>query len=86
MNSKEKALELCREIALTTLFAKDCNDGYTLPLRVVKIIAIKFVDEILNEIPTELLDTYKGEINLIKNERYYFWFNVRSEIHLLIDE
>ena len=45
---QEKALELCQSFGNTTLFAEDCNDGYTLPLRVAKLCALIAVDEILS--------------------------------------
>lgn len=46
MEAQEHALKLCQDIAMTT-FGSDFNEGTTLPLHVVKKIAVICVDEIL---------------------------------------
>ena len=62
MIPKEKALRICQEIGRSTLFADDCNDGNTLPLRVSKIIALIMIKEILKDINIEHLNQLKVEI------------------------
>lgn len=49
MTAKEKALSLCQQIGITTLFDRSgCNDGMTLPLHISKKIAIILVNEIID--------------------------------------
>ena len=48
-----------------------------------KELALIAVDEILAEVPTEILDTYKGETHFIINDRYLFWQEVKQEIEKL---
>jgi hypothetical protein len=78
MTSKEKALKICQEFGRTTLFAKDCNEGYTLPLRISKLCGHIAVDEILNElIPADFKD---GQTYM--NLKAY-WREVKAEIEKL---
>lgn len=73
MTPKEKALKLCQQFGVTTLFAEDCNDGRTLPLRVAKQCALIAVNEILITISS------------IDNSGYeqQFYENVKQEIDSL---
>ena len=80
MNEKEKALKICQNMGVTTLFTKDCNNGYTLPLRVAKILAKKVVDEI--EQTGTLIDRQCGYLSIEKQHKEY-WVNVRAEIEKL---
>lgn len=78
---KEKALELCQKIGVTTLFANDCNDGITLPLRIVKKIALIAVDELIESTLYGIdLDLYEGQYN--ENCKEY-WQQVKQETHNL---
>jgi hypothetical protein len=67
MTPKEKALDLCQRIGVTTLFADDCNGGVTLPLRVSKLIAILLVLEIENYGLRDIADVS-------------YWADVKKEI------
>lgn len=71
MTPDEKALRLCQKIAGVTLFAPDCNEGYTLPKRVAKEIATILVNEILA--------TSASNVN---HEKFY-WLRVKEEIEKL---
>ncbi len=73
--AKEKALTICQEMGTSTMFAKDCNNGYTLPLRVAKILAHIVADECFKE-------AYKQgtEISLIRQD---YWKEVKTEIDKL---
>lgn len=68
---KEKALSLCQDIAMTTFGDKEFNEGKTLPLHVVKKIAVLCVDEIQATSASE----YEHEDN--------FWRSVKEEINKL---
>lgn len=74
MAPQEKALRLCQAFGKTTLFADDCNDGISLPLRVAKLCAIICVDELINE--------EKMWKNGEPNPDYY-WQQVKAEINKL---
>lgn len=63
--AKEKALTLCQKFGKTTIFAKDCNNGYSLPLRVAKLCAHIAVDELME---------------VEQNYRKYFLLKVKAEI------
>ncbi len=75
MTAKDKALRLCQQFGRTTMFAEDCNNGYTLPLRVAKICAHICVDEIL-----EALDLVNEKHNRFGVE---FYQQVKKEIENL---
>ena len=84
MTPKEKALELCQKFGHTTLFAEDCNDGYTLPLRVAKLCALIAVDEIFNNnlLQPQLKRHYINgdKPNIIHLE---YWQEVKQELEKL---
>ena len=48
-----------------------------------KQCALIAVDEIIKEVPTEILDTYKGETQFIINDNYKYWLKVKEEINKL---
>lgn len=77
MTPKEKAEELFNKMDMIIYTDQDNWRSQC------KRCAIVGVDEILNEIPTEILDTYKGETNFIINERVEFWKQVKAEIERL---
>lgn len=82
MTPKEKAEELINKfIPHTKVFHEVL--GWEEYIDSAKQCALIAVDEILNEIPTEILDTYKGETNFIINERFKFWEQVKAEIERL---
>lgn len=63
MTNQETALELCQKIGMVTMFDPECNDGMTLPLHVVKKIAILCIDELRKQpLP---LDELKKEIEIL---------------------
>lgn len=70
---KEKALRICQAMGKTTLFAEDCNNGYTLPLRVAKLLAHIAVDELIEETKRQAAD-YKDDFRLL------YWMAVKTEI------
>lgn len=70
MTPKEKALQLCQKFGTTTLFAEDCNNGYTLPLRVAKLCANIAVDEVL-------------KAHLYDEEENHYFIEVKKEIEKL---
>jgi hypothetical protein len=74
MTSKEKAKELKD---------KYMNVKWQIYLDDAKQCALIAVDEILKEVPTEILDTYKQQVNFIDNDRYYYWEEVKQEIEKL---
>jgi len=76
MTPKEKAIELVEKYMLL-----DYNSN--LSNKKSKQCALICVDEILEEVPTEILDTYKFETNFVINERYNFWQKVKEEINKL---
>lgn len=78
MTPEEKALNLCQSFGVTTLFADDCNNGVTLPLRIAKKCAHIAVDEIL----AELECAYNGE-PITTNEHKEYWKQVKQEIENL---
>jgi hypothetical protein len=49
----------------------------------VKSCALLAVNEIIREVPEEILDTYKGKTNFIDNDRYTFWLSVKDELEAL---
>lgn len=79
MTPKEKALNLCQQFGRTTLFAKDCNDGVTLPLRVAKLCAIISANEVIDALkssnPNYFKKTYWHPID--------YWDQVKEEIERL---
>lgn len=78
MSPKEKSLELVdRFINVEYLI-----DFQGMTLELAKQCALIAVDEILKEVPTEILDTYKQQVNFIDNDRYYYWKEVKQEIKL----
>ena len=76
MKPKEKALRICQAFGRTTLFAEDCNEGRTLPLRIAKLCAAILVDEIINEFP----QGYNGNF---EEKRKQYWQEVKEEIIVL---
>jgi hypothetical protein len=80
MIPKKKALKLCQSFGMITLFAEDCNNGVTLPLRVAKQCALIVVDEV--EATGTLKDRYCGFID-IEIEHKGYWQQVRTEIENL---
>jgi hypothetical protein len=82
MTPKEKALELCQKFGYTTIFT-DCNEGYTLPLEISKKCALISVNEIIKEVPAEILGTYKGKTQFIISDNHKYWQEVKQEIEKL---
>lgn len=52
-------------------------------IRNAKQCALIAVDEILKEIPTDILYTYKGETKFIENDRHQYYQQVKTEIEKL---
>ena len=77
MTPKEKAVELFNKMDM--IIYTDQDNWKSQCIR----CAIIGVEEILQEVPTEILDTYKGETNFVYNERYDFWQNVKLELERL---
>ena len=77
MTPKQKALDLCQQFGRSTLFAEDCNEGITLPLRIAKICALIAVNEIDAAIDFEWMEVQ----NLDRQHNY--WNEVKSEIEKL---
>jgi len=75
MTPKEKANELIEKFMFN---CRECDYEDN-----AKQCALIAVDEILAEVPTEILDTYKGETHFIINDRYLFWQEVKQEIEKL---
>ena len=73
MTPKEKAKELVEKF----------SNGILLTIDGGKLASLITIDEILKEVPTEILDTYKQQVNFIDNDRYYYWQEVKQEIELL---
>jgi hypothetical protein len=80
MTPKEKAKEL-----IFKFYDIEKNDGYfDYPLFIFsQKCALIAVDEIIKEVPTEILDTYKGETQFIINDNYKYWLKVKEEINKL---
>lgn len=71
MEPKEKALRLCQQMGVTTLFDFTCNEGHTLPKEVAKKCALIAVDELIRE-----QDMWQnGQTEPVK-----YWQRVREEI------
>jgi hypothetical protein len=83
MNPKEKASELVDKMYYFGRY--DDKDDYNPAMAWERAIqcALIAVDEMLKEIPTEILNTYKNETNFIINERFIFWQEVKTEIEKL---
>lgn len=79
MIPKEKALRICQEMGRSTLFADDCNGGYTLPLRVAKICALALVNEVLEATKEAVLPM--GGATGYDYDTY--WLAVKAEIEKL---
>lgn len=79
MSPKEKALRICQEMGRSTLFAEDCNDGCTLPLRVAKICALIVVNEVL-EATKEAIFPMGGATGFDYDS---YWLDVKAEIERL---
>ena len=77
MTPKEKADELFNKMDM--IIYTDQDNWKSQCIR----CAIRAVEEILQEVPTEILDTYKGKTNFVDNERYEFWQNVKLELERL---
>jgi hypothetical protein len=76
MTPKEKAKELVYKYNfLKEIFIPSIHEQ--------KQGALIAVDEILKEVPTEILDTYKGETQFIINDNYKYWLKVKEEINKL---
>lgn len=84
MTPEEKAKELRDKYIFTSL---DSNDDYeTLKLKILihaKQCALIAVDEILKAIPTEYLDVWQGEANMVINEDLEYWQEVKNELEKL---
>jgi hypothetical protein len=78
----EKALEIANKMYYGSVFEKTKAEHLQEMIR-AKEVALFAVDEILAEVPTEILDTYKGETHFIINDRYLFWQEVKQEIEKL---
>jgi len=76
MTPKEKADELYIIFDMIIYTDQDHH-------RQVVRCSIRCVEQILLEIPEEILDTWKGETNFVDNERFYFWQDVKSELEAL---
>lgn len=74
MTPNEKALQICQEMGVSTLFAEDCNNGITLPLRVAKICALIAVNEIIEFCPENYYNTET------KKSMKNYWEDVKAEI------
>jgi len=79
---REKAIKLVEKYKNHSTIWIDEKECYTSPKK-AKEAALICVDEILKEVPTEILDTYKFETNFVINERYNFWQKVKEEINKL---
>ena len=73
MTPKQKAEELFNKMDM--IIYTDQDNWKSQCIR----CAIIGVEEILQEVPTEILDTYKGG-HFVDNERYEFWQNVKLEL------
>jgi hypothetical protein len=80
--AKEKAKELVDKYKYNTRAWNETNGWQDCSYN-AKQCALIAVDEILAEVPTEILDTYKGETHFIINDRYLFWQEVKQEIEKL---
>lgn len=74
LTAKEKAKELFGSM----YNVDDVMGNYTMCFDTAKKCALIVVEEILNEVPTEVLDTYKGEVNFVNNDRYTYWQEVKE--------
>jgi hypothetical protein len=75
MTPKEKAKELFDKY---TIF----QNGYGYEYK-AKQCALIAVDEILKAIPSEYLDVWQGETNMVINEDVKYWERVKKEIKKL---
>ena len=75
MTPKEKADELYNIFDMIIYTDQDHH-------RQVVRCSIRCVDQILLEIPEEILDTWKGETNFVDNERFSFLQDVRYELEV----
>ena len=75
MSPKEKADELFDEYSYEL-----SNHIFNGTFDIAKQCALIAVGEILKEVPTEILDTYKQEVYFIDNDSYYYWQEVKKEI------
>jgi len=75
-NEETKARELVEKFIdiITTPMGKKSE---------AKQCAVICCREILSELPTEILDTYKGETNFITNDRCEYWQQVILHIEKL---
>ena len=76
MTPKEKAEEIYNSFDMIIYTDQDHYNQ-------VKSCSLLFVNEILKEVPEEILDTYKGETNFIDNDRYAFWLSVKVELEAI---
>lgn len=79
MTPQEKALSLCQKFGRTTLFAEDCNNGYTLPLRVSKLCANIAIDEVLEFMRMD--DEYNEDCHMVNTHWIQYWQQVKEEIN-----
>lgn len=82
MEAQYKAIDLCQKVGNTTFMAEDCNEGYTLPLRVSKLIVKIFVKEIMsNNIGkgSSGIEVVGDEIHCDEN----YWNNMLAELEKL---
>jgi hypothetical protein len=76
ISPQEEALQLCQDFGMTTLFAEDCNDGFTLPLRIAKKCALIHVNRMLKYFEDyDYCGQYMEEIN--------YYEKVKTEIENL---
>jgi hypothetical protein len=84
MTPQEKAKDLLAKMLYNT---PNVQDGYTeVDYIIAKKSAIVCVNEILKEIPTEMLDTDKSCETLFinkSNDRYDYYLEVKTEIEKL---
>lgn len=83
MTPKEKAKELLEkylsidETYNVDLFCDECGMSYEAAI----YCALISVDEILNTIPNEYLDYWKGESQMVLNEDIEYWQKVKQELN-----
>lgn len=75
----EKALNLCQQIGIVTLFDESVNGMVTLPLDTTKKIATICVEEIIKTLD-RLVPMEGSSHALVHNYKYDYWLNVKIEI------
>ncbi len=82
MKPIEKAKELVKRFEQKLKYDYS-NHCYTYNFGHCRECALIAVDEILKEVPAEILDAYKGETQFIINDNYKYWLKVKEEIQKL---